>query len=57
MSLSDEHLPEEEGVVGRPGPEFLPEDGPGVPSPALRNNVDRQLVGIGRSRGAVFTSN
>jgi molecular chaperone GrpE len=31
MSLSDEHLPEEEGVVGDPGPEFLPEDAPGAP--------------------------
>jgi molecular chaperone GrpE len=36
MSLSDEHLPEEEGVVG-PGPELLPEDVPaqaGAPSGA-----------------------
>jgi molecular chaperone GrpE len=28
MSLSDEHLPEEEGVVEGPGPELLPEDVP-----------------------------
>ena len=31
MSLSDEHLPEEEGAVGEPGPELLPEDGLGAP--------------------------
>ena len=35
MSLSDEHLPEEEGVVGGPGSEHLPEEAPAAGRPVV----------------------